>query len=55
MFTTADLPDNMRYDPDEQARAVRESGLTIECRHGDPHCPRCIREAARKVAATIER
>lgn len=49
MFTTADLPEDFRYDPDAVARAVRESGLTIECRHGDPRCPRCIQDAAARL------
>lgn len=41
MFTTADLPADMRYDH-AAAAAVAASGLTITCRHGDPHCPTCI-------------
>ncbi len=52
MFTTADLPDDMRYDPDNPTtHAVRDSRLTIECRHGDPRCNRCIREAAATLVA----
>lgn len=52
MFTTADLPLDMQYRPeDETTRAVRGSGLTIECVHGDDTCPRCIAAAARAIAA----
>ena len=50
--TTADLPRDMQFDP-EAAAAVRATGLTIECRHGDPQCPACIREAAQRLTATI--
>lgn len=49
MFTTADLPDDMQYQPDQ---AVAASGLTINCRHRDPHCPRCIRAAAHLLETT---
>ncbi len=49
--TTADLPEDMQYDADAAA-AVRATGLTIECRHGDPTCPRCIREAAQRLVTT---
>lgn len=52
MFTTAHLPSDMRYDPENpQAKAVRGSGLTITCRHGDATCPRCIVQAARELVA----
>lgn len=49
--TTADLPPDMQYDPVAAAR-IRESGLTIECRHGDPRCPRCIQDAATRLVTT---
>lgn len=49
LMTTAHLPDDMRYDPDT---TIRGSGLTIECHHGDPRCPVCIRAAVARLAAT---
>lgn len=49
MFTTADLPADMQFNPEPQALAVRGSGLTVTCRHGDPHCPTCITRAARAL------
>jgi hypothetical protein len=53
MMTTANLPADMRFDPDDPiAKAVRGSGLRVECRHGDPTCPRCITAAARALVAT---
>lgn len=52
--TTADLPEDMQYDA-EAAAAVRATGLTIECRHGDPTCPRCIRAAVTRLASTLPR
>lgn len=55
MFTTADLPQDMQYNPDTPAaRAVRSSGLSIVCRHGDDACERCIVEAARRVVEALD-
>lgn len=55
LMTTADLPDDMQFDPDNPtSRAVRASGLQVVCRHGDPGCPRCITEAARRVIAAAD-
>lgn len=55
LMTTADLPEDMRYDPDNAtSRAVRASGLRVVCRHGNPECARCITDAARRVIAATD-
>lgn len=55
MFTTADLPLGMQFRPEDQvSAAARESGVTVDCRHGDPRCPTCLAAAARAILAEPE-
>lgn len=54
-LTTADLPADMQHRPDTPAaRAVKGSGLTITCRHGDRVCERCIVAAARSIVVAAD-
>lgn len=57
MLTTADLPGDMQFMPEDPAtRAVRGSNLALSviCRHGDPGCPVCIVAAARRLVEATD-